>query len=305
MSFYRDHNDKIALEAWNERALAPYETIRVTPIAPALGAEIDGVDLTKAIPPEQLDEIRRASAERLVLVFRNQRLGVEDQKRFAGHFGRLHQHVLASSSLIAGASRDPEVLAWKTGRESRYTAGDAWHHDVSCDEEPICASFLYVEKTPAIGGGDTLFVNNYLAYESLSEPLRRLIDGLTAVHDGANAWTAGYGAKPQAGRNFPTAEHPVAPIHPATGRRFLFVNSTFTTHIPQLTRWESDALLELLVRHVERNVAFQARVAWTPNTLTFWDNWAVQHHAVWDYYPFERWGARVSAYDGAPRASLQ
>ncbi len=305
MSFYRDTHDKAAFEAWNARVLAPYQTLRVTPIAPALGAEIDGVDLTREIPPEQLAEIRRASAERLVLVFRNQRLDAADQKRFARHFGRLHQHALAASSLIAGASPDPEVLAWKTGRESRFAAGDAWHHDVSCDEEPIRASFLYVEKTPDIGGGDTLFVNNYLAYESLSEPLRRFIDGLTAVHDGANAWTAGYGAKPQPGRNFPTAEHPIAPIHPATGRRFLFVNSTFTTHIPQLGRWESDALLELLVRHVERNVAFQARVAWTPNTLTFWDNWAVQHHAVWDYFPFERWGARVSAYDGAPRAALQ
>ena len=214
MSFYRDYHDKTALEAWNERVLARYETLQVAPIAPALGAEIDGVDLTKPISAEQLAEIRRASAERLVLVFRNQRLSVDDQKRFAGHFGRLHEHVLASSSLIAGASRDPAVLAWKTGRESRYTAGDAWHHDVSCDEEPIRASFLYVEKTPEIGGGDTLFVNNYLAYASLSPPLRAFIDGLTAVHDGTNAWTAGYGAKPQAGRNFPTAEHPIAPVHP-------------------------------------------------------------------------------------------
>ena len=92
---------------------------------------------------------------------------------------------------------------------------------MSCDEEPIRASFLYVEKTPEIVGGDTLFANNYLAYKSLSEPLRAFIDTLTAVHDGSKAWTAGYGAKPQPGRNFPTAEHPVAPVHPATGRRFL------------------------------------------------------------------------------------
>jgi len=77
----------------------------------------------------------------------------------------------------------------------------------------------------------------------------------------------------------------------------------FTSHIVQLTRWESDALLDLLFRHVERSVAFQARVHWQPNTLVFWDNWATQHHAVWDYYPYERWAARVSAIDGAPRAA--
>jgi len=303
VTLYRDYHDKTALADWNTRASAPYQTLELTPIAPSVGAEVRGVDLTRELADEQLAEIRRAIAERLVLVFRDQRLGVDDQKRFARHFGSLHQHVLAASTLIAGASEDPEVLAWKTGKASRYTAGDGWHHDVSCDEEPIRASFLYVEKTPEAGGGDTLYANGYLAYETLSEPIRALVDRLTAVHDGAKAWTAGYGAKPAPGRNFPSAEHPIAPVHPATGRRFLYVNSTFTTHIPQLSRWESDALLELLFRHVERNVAFQARVAWTPHTLTFWDNWAVQHHAVWDYYPFERWGARVSAYDGAPRAA--
>ena len=302
MYLYRDYHDKSGLEAWNQRISKPYETIKLTTISPTVGAEVEGVDLTKEIPSNQLDEIFRAATEKLVLVFRDQKLTVEDQKRFARHFGRLHKHVLAKSTLIAGASQDPELLAWKTGKDSRYTAGDGWHHDVSCDPEPIRASFLYVEKTPEIGGGDTLYANGYLAYETLSPAIRRLIDELTAVHDGSKAWTAGYGAKPAAGAEFPAAEHPIAPIHPATGRRFLYVNPTFTTHIPQLSRYESDALLDLLFRHVERSVAFQASVHWTPHTLTYWDNWAVQHHAVWDYYPYERWGQRVSAYDGAPKA---
>jgi len=303
MSFYRDFNDKQALEAWNAAKGAPYRTLTAAPLAPTLGAEIEGVDLSRDLSDEQLAEIRRAFAERLVLVFRDQAISIEDQKRFARHFGSLHRHLLASSNLIAGASADPEVLAWKTGKSSRYAAGDGWHHDVSCDEQPIRASFLHVTKTPGDGGGDTVFANGYLAYESLSDPIKQMIAGLTAVHDGSKAWTAGYGAKPRPGANFPQAEHPVAPIHPVTGRRFLYVNSTFTSHFPQLTRYESDALLDLLIRHVERNLAFQARVHWTPDTLVVWDNWAVQHHAVWDYYPFERWGARVSAVDGAPKAA--
>ncbi len=83
-----------------------------------------------------------------------------------------------------------------------------------------------------------------------------------------------------------------------SGRKFLFVNAAFTSHIVQLTRAESEALLQFLYRHVEKHLAFQTRVRWTPNTLIFWDNWATQHHAVWDYYPFERWGQRVSAFIG-------
>jgi taurine dioxygenase len=303
MSFYRDFNDKPALEAWNVAKSAPYRTLTAKPLAPTLGAEIEGVDLSRDLSDEQLAEIRRAFAENLVLVFRDQKISIEDQKRLARHFGSLHRHVLASSTLIAGASADPEVLAWKTSKASRFTAGNGWHHDVSCDERPIRASFLHVTKTPGDVGGDTVFANGYLAYESLSDPIKQLIDGLTAVHDGAKGWTDGLGAKPQPGTNFPRSEHPVAPVHPVTGRRFLYVNSAFTTHFPQLTRHESDALLDLLVRHVERNIAFQTRIHWAPNTLALWDNWAVQHHAVWDYYPFERWGARVSAVDGAPKAA--
>ena len=189
---------------------------------------------------------------------------------------------------------DPEILAWRTGPESRFTAGDAWHHDVSCDATPIWGSFLHVTHLPQCGGGDTAFANMVLAYESLSEPYQRLLDGLSAVHDGARAWTAGYGSQPEPGKTFPASEHPVVARHPHSGAKFLFVNEAFTSHIVQLTRSESTAVLEHLYRHIERQLAFQVRVHWEPGTLLFWDNWATQHHAVWDYFPQERWGERVS-----------
>ena len=300
MSFYQDYNDKLAIEQWNTFERGAYRTIKVTPLSPALGAEIEGVDLRQETAPEQLAEIRQAITENLVLVFRDQKIAAEDHKRFARYFGTLHRHLLAGNSTLSARSQDPEILAWKTGRSSRYTAGDAWHNDVSCDPEPIWGSFLRVTRMPEIGGGDTAFTNLHLAYESLSDPIKRLLDGLTAIHDGRQAWTAGYGAEPDPGQTFPASEHPVVARHPFSGRKFLFVNPAFTSHVVQLTRAESDALLQLLFRHIEKHLAFQTRIHWTPDTLIFWDNWATQHHAIWDYYPFERWGERVSASLGFP-----
>lgn len=295
MSFYRDFEDNVAIEAWNKEERAPYRTFRLRRLAPTIGAEIEGIDLSRELDAAQLAELRRALAENLVLAIRGQSIGAEDHKRLARHFGTLHRHVLGSSQAFGAGAPDPEILGWKTGRKTRYTAGDAWHADVSCDPNPIFASFLRITRTPDVGGGDTAFANLYLAYESLSERLKALLDGTTAIHDGAVGWTQGYGATPGAAE-FPRSEHPVVARHPVTGRRFLFVNAAFTSHIVQLTREESDAVLALLYRRIERTLAFQVRVHWTPDTLLVWDNWASQHHAVWDYYPSERWGERVSAY---------
>jgi taurine dioxygenase len=297
MSFYQDFNDKQAIEAWHARPREPYRTIDVRPLAPTLGADVRGVDL-REVSDAQFAEIRRAIGEHLVLAFRDQRIDAEQQKRFARRFGTLHQHLLAKTRVVAGGTDDPEILAWRTGPESRFTAGDAWHNDVSCDPHPIFASVLNVTRQPESGGGDTAFANMVLAYEALSAPYKALLDGLTAIHDGSQAWTAGYGSTPEPGRTFPASEHPVVPRHPFTGRKFLFVNRAFTSHIVQLTRDESAAVLEQLYRHVEKHLAFQVRVHWEANTLLYWDNWATQHHAVWDYFPQQRWGERVSVFLG-------
>ncbi len=294
MSFYQDFKDKQAIQAWQAPSRAPYQTFDLKRLAPTLGAEIHGVDLSQEIPAVQFAEIQRAMREHLVLAFRAQHINAEQHKQFARRFGSLHRHLLAKSRAIAGGTDDPEILAWRTGPESRFTAGDAWHHDVSCDATPIWGSFLHVTHLPQGGGGDTAFANMVLAYESLSEPYQRLLDGLSAVHDGARAWTAGYGSQPEPGKTFPASEHPVVARHPHSGAKFLFVNEAFTSHIVQLTRSESTAVLEHLYRHIERQLAFQVRVHWEPGTLLFWDNWATQHHAVWDYFPQERWGERVS-----------
>lgn len=295
MSFYRDLSDKPAIKAWNTANRAPYETFSLTRLSPTIGARIEGLDLGQELSAVQAAELRRALHENLVIAIPGQRITAEDHKRLGRHFGTLHHHLLGKSRVIAGATHDPEILSWQTGRESRFTAGNAWHADVSCDSHPILVSALRVTKVPPVGGGDTAFANMYLAYEALSRRMRDLLSGLTAVHDGGQAWTAGYGSQPDTGRNFPVTEHPVVARHPYTGRPYLYVNSSFTTHIVELPRAESDALLAFLYRQVERNLTFQVRLHWEENMVVLWDNWATQHHAIWDYYPFERWGERVSA----------
>ena len=295
MSFYRDYNDKLSFESWNTRTHPIFKTLKATPLSRAGGAEIEGVDLSKEISNEQFNEIQLAAAEYQALVFRNQNITSEQHKAFARRFGHLHRHVNASKRLPGG---DPEVLAWKTVKDSRFTAGEVWHNDVSCDEHPISVSILRVTQLPEGGGGDTAFVNTHLAYESLSTPIKNFIRTLYAEHSGQEGWTNGYGEEPNPGEKFASHQHPVVFTHPQTGRKHLFVSRAFTTNIAELTRPESQAILELLNRHIETSQAFQFRVKWEPNTVVLWDNWGTQHQAVWDYYPFNRWGERVSAVAG-------
>jgi taurine dioxygenase len=285
-----------AIEALVSAERAPYETIHVRPLTPVIGAEIEGVDLSTELSNHQFAEVRRALLDHHVIVFRNQHLTAEAHKSFGRRFGRLHVHPLQ-----ARREGDNERLEVKASKTSKYVAGEDWHADVTCDAEPPMGSLLYLERTPEIGsGGDTLFANMHLAFEMLSAPMRAFLETLTAVHDGAIPWVQGYGYRPA--EDFQKNEHPVVVRHPETGRKLLFVNRGFTSHIPQLARFESKALLEMLYRHVETQPALTCRVRWTPNTLVFWDNRCTQHQAIWDYYPLDRAGHRVSIVGERPSA---
>jgi taurine dioxygenase len=300
MSIGFDHAAKLALTAWNGRGLAPYESITVRRLSPVLGAEIGGVDLAAGVSDKQLKEIRRALNENLAVVFRDQPLTPEQHKTFARRFGHLHQHKLAAKRAAPEQKVDHEILAWRTDADSRFTAGEAWHADVTCDEQPLWGSLLRVPELPVSGGGDTAFANMYLAYEFLSDSLKTFLVGLTAIHDGALPWSSVYGIRPEDDSAYPQSEHPVVLTHPFTGQKLLFVNPGFTTRIKQLEKAESDAVLAFLFRHVERHPALQVRIDWTQDALVFWDNWATQHHAIWDYYPNIREGQRVSVVVDTP-----
>jgi taurine dioxygenase len=272
-----------------------YQSIDVRKLTPTIGAEIFGVDLGNGLGNQQFQEIHDALTENLVIFFREQRLTPAQHRDFGRRFGALHIHPNAPQPIEG----HPEVLVVKADENSKRVAGEEWHSDVSCDEEPPMGSILHLHEVPSNGGGDTLFASMYAAYDALSEPLKRLLEGCTAIHDSNKAHTYRYKAADRADMRFPHAEHPVVRTHPVTGRRALFVNRGFTTRIVQLSRSESAALLEMLFRHVE-TPEFHCRFKWRPGSIAFWDNRCVQHHAMWDYYPQRRYGHRVTICGDKP-----
>jgi taurine dioxygenase len=288
--------DQLALKAIERIAgehRAAYHSIAVDRLTPIIGAEVSGVDLAQPLSDEQFAEIRRAFLENHVLVFRDQHLSVEQHKAFGRLFGELRALPLED---IDGD--DPELVVVRANAQSRFVAGETWHTDGTADLEPSMGSMLYIKETPAINtGGDTLFANMHLAIEMLSPAMQQFLSGLTALHDGEIPWK---GFTPP--DNLPKTEHPVVVRHPETGRKSLFVNSGFTSHIVQLSGGESQALLNMLFDLVAREPILSCRVRWSPNTLVFWDNRCTQHHAVWDYFPHSRYGERVTILGQQPQA---
>jgi taurine dioxygenase len=279
------------------RAVATdYGSFTVSTLTPQMGAEVEGLDLSEPLTETELHDLKRAFHDWSVLVFRDQQLDRDAHKAFGRYFGALHTHPMHHSR-----NGDPEILVVKTTADSPYTAGDGWHSDVTCDEYPPLGSALYITETPECGGGDTLYANMYLAYELLSPAMQAWLETLEAVHDGAIPYVGNYKSTPPEG-GYPRNTHPVVVVHPETGRKALFVNRGFTSHIKGLRQWESKAVLGALYEHIANTPKLHCRVRWEPNTLTLWDNRCTQHHAVWDYYPHSRYGERVSILaDERPR----
>ncbi|MDK2126031.1 TauD/TfdA dioxygenase family protein [Parachitinimonas caeni] len=284
-----------AVERLTTQPALACETIQLHPLTPVIGAEVRGIDLAQEPSPQQLTELKAAFLRHHVLVFRDQIITPEQHKRFANHFGELRRLPLAD---VDGG--DPAILEVKASKHSQFVAGEDWHCDGTADAEPALGSMLYVTQTPEPGcGGDTMWANMHLAYDMLSPAMKQLLDGLTAIHDGLIPWQ-GYTPPPE--YVVPKNEHPVIVRHPETGRKLLFVNAGFTSHIVQLSKAESRAILDMLFNLVAREPILTCRVRWTPNTLVFWDNRCTQHHAVWDYYPHSRYGQRVSILGQRPIA---
>ena len=271
----------------------PYVSIQVDKLTPHAGAEIRGVDLSQPLDERTFKEIHDVLIDSGVIFFRDQHLTPEQQKAFGRLFGELHMHPAAPREL----ADHPEILVIHADEKSKHVAGENWHSDVSCDLEPPMGSILYMHELPPVGG-DTLFASMYAAYEALSEPMKRLLEPLTALHEGEHVYRGRYGVD-DTGKTFPKAEHPVVRTHPVSGRKALYVNSGFTTRIVQLKRPESDALLQFLYRHVE-TPEFHCRFRWQVNSIAFWDNRCMQHHAMWDYYPQRRHGHRVTIRGDKP-----
>ena len=273
--------------------------MQVNHITPTIGSEVFGINLSQPLSREQSDELNELFVERLVLVFRDQELSRDQHKAFARNFGEIHIHPSKKNGLN---KEDPEVFIINTKPDAKFSNGEAWHSDVSCEEVPPSASLLYVSRMPDNGGGDTMFANMSAAFEQLSEPMQELLLGCEAFHDG-EIDLANYGIRLREGQSYPKATHPVITKHPESGKPILFVNGSFTSHIKGFERWESDLILNGLHHYVATNPRIQCRVRWQPNTLVMWDNRSAQHHAIRDYAGYARYAERVSVLDGiAPQA---
>jgi len=275
-------------------------SLTVTPISSALGAQIDGVDLTRPLSLEQRDAIEQALLQHQVIFFKNQVITPQQQARFAANFGDLHIH-----PIYPNVPEQPEVLVLDTAvTDVRDNA--VWHTDVTFLPTPALGAVLSAKQLPAFGG-DTLWASGIAAFEGLSKPLQVLLDGLTATHDFTKSFPLErFGSTPedlarweQTRKNNPPLSHPVVRTHPVSGRKSLFVNEGFTTKINELSEAESDAILKLLFAHAT-SPEYTIRWRWQENDVAFWDNRVTQHYAVDDYRPNRRVMHRATILGDAP-----
>jgi taurine dioxygenase len=265
----------------------PYRQFRLRPMAGALGADIDGVDLA-SLDEAGFAELSRAFFEHLVLHIHDQRLTPEQHVALTMRFGPTSR-----SPYIKHMEEHPDIIAvLKEADEAKIsTFGNAWHSDFSFLEEPPMGSLLYAREVPS-HGGDTLFANMYLAYEALSEGMKRMLDPLKAIHTGKPYGVNGVGPDLKVSRsigierNRPEADreilHPIVRVHPVTGRRALFVNSIYTARIEGMTEAESRPILRFLFAHAVQP-EFTCRLRWRSGDLAIWDNRCAMHYAVNDY----------------------
>ena len=275
-------------------------SLTITPISSALGAQIDGVDLSRPLSPQQRDAIEQALLEHQVIFFKDQSITPQQQARFAANFGDLHIH-----PIYPNVPEQPEVLVLDTAvTDVRDNA--VWHTDVTFLPTPAMGAVLSAKQLPAFGG-DTLWASGIAAFEGLSKPLQVLLDGLTATHDFTKSFPLErFGSTPedflrwdQTRKNNPPLSHPVVRTHPVSGRKSLFVNEGFTTKINELSEAESEAILKLLFAHSTRP-EYTIRWRWQENDVAFWDNRVTQHYAVDDYRPNRRVMHRATILGDAP-----
>jgi len=274
--------------------------IEVHPVAGALGAEISGIDLSAPLPDDAVAAIRRAWLKHLVIFFRDQELSPAQFLAFGHRFGQAIEY-----PLLKGLDEFPEIIPVMKLAHERVNFGGIWHSDTAYLELPPMASLLIAREVPP-AGGDTLFANMYLAYETLSAGMKRLLEGLVAVNSSAGADASRTredrlkdSARADAKQEY-LAAHPVVRVHPETGRKALYVNVAHTVGLADMTREESAPLLDYLFRHQVRP-EFTCRFRWRPGSIAFWDNRCAQHNAINDYQGHHRLMHRITLAGDTPK----
>ncbi len=265
--------------------------INVKPYAPNIGGVITGVDLSKDISDYEQNFIKEAFHKYQVLFFQEQlEISPENHIKLGKCFGDLHIHPAAPKM-----KSFPEIFEIHTHKDSKISNGaEDFHSDVSCDTEPPLGTMLQLHILPQYGG-DTMFSNMYMAYDTLSKPMQNFLNGLRASHESEHFYRNRYEKQDQLDpkKKYPSAIHPIVRTHPETKKKALYINKFFTTRIEGLSKQESKLILEFLFNHCEKT-DFQIRYRWNKNDMAFWDNRCTLHKAIWDYHPMERKGRRVT-----------
>jgi taurine dioxygenase len=260
------------------------KNIRIKPLSGTIGAEFHGIDISQPLTATQIEQVRQALLEYKVLFFPEQPpISTERHVAFARAFGALETDF---PSFAAQTEEMPEITVF----DGAVSSGRAsiWHTDLSVSQTPTMGGIIYMKEVPS-RGGDTMWADLEAAYEALSPAMREFLEARTAVHD---MFSREYGSRPGAfdvrGRKdidfsrVSRAEHPVVRVHPETGRKCLFVNPFFTSHIVGLSSEESATILNFLYAHMQKP-EFIVRRHWSRGDVGFWDNRCTMHTAVDDY----------------------
>jgi taurine dioxygenase len=274
--------------------------LQVKRIAGALGAEIHGVDLTAELSDSLAAEIRKIFLDHQVIFFRDQNLSSEQFLRFAQAMGQPIEY-----PFVKGIDGYPVIIPVTKLEHERSNFGGIWHSDTTYLQQPPMGSMLLAREVPPFGG-DTLFANQYLAYETLSEGMRKLLDGLVGISSSAKADVSktredriASDGREDARKDY-VAEHPVVRTHPETGRKALYVNVAHTVGFKGMTPEESAPILQFLFQH-QIKPELTCRFVWQPGSLAFWDNRCAQHNPVNDYHGYRRVMHRITLAGDTPR----
>ncbi len=274
-----------------------YKTIEASPVSPALGAEISGVDIAAGISDEQFAELRQAYVDYGVIFLRDQDITPDQHIEFARRWGDINVN-----RFFQAVATHPVIAEVRKEAEQKANIGSSWHTDHSYDQVPAMGSILYAREVPSVGG-DTLFASMYAAYDALSDGLRKMLSTMNAVHSSRHAFGEGAYVDTDlddlGGRLGNTesatqdAIHPVVIRHPLSGRPALYVNGDFTVRFDGWTQAESQPLLDYLYAHARQN-EFTCRFHWRKGSIAIWDNRATHHCALNDYHGERRLMHRIT-----------